>query len=112
VLEPGAAEPRPGGGAGAQLLSGRHAEAVAEAADPSTQVHRIRTAEGTLFDGTWDEIVRGMRDACGEPEISLRSFMRRAARQIRDRTGREIPSHSAEAFLKAGARLGLLRIES
>ncbi len=37
--------------------------------------------------------------------------MRRAARQIRDRTGGEVPCHSAEAFLKAGARMGLLHIE-
>jgi hypothetical protein len=37
--------------------------------------------------------------------------MRRAARQIRERTGRDVPCHSAEAFLKAGARMGLLQIE-
>lgn len=87
----------------------------AAAADPVEAVasgHRIRTAEGSVFEGSWDEIVRGMRDSCGEPEISLSAFMRRAARQIRERTGREVPVHSAEAFLKAGARMGLLQIET
>ncbi|HYR10547.1 MAG TPA: hypothetical protein VEQ60_22415, partial [Longimicrobium sp.] len=73
--------------------------------------HRVRTAEGSVFEGSWDEIVAGMRDSCGEPTITLSSFMRRAARQIRERTGTEVPFHSAEAFLKAGARMGLLHIE-
>jgi Flp pilus assembly protein TadD len=80
-----------------------------DAALPS--VHRVRTAEGSIFQGSWDEIVRGMRDSCGEPQMPLGAFMRRAARQIRERTGRDVPVHSAEAFLKAGARMGLLRIE-
>lgn len=74
-------------------------------------LHRVRTAEGSIFEGTWDEILRGMRDSCGEPQMPLGAFMRRAARQIRERTGRDVPVHSAEAFLKAGARMGLLRIE-
>jgi Flp pilus assembly protein TadD len=73
--------------------------------------HRIRTAEGSVFEGSWDDIVRGMRDSCGEPQITLTAFMRRAARQIRERTGRDVPCDDAEAFLKAGARMGLLQIE-
>jgi len=74
--------------------------------------HRVRTAEGSVFEGSWDDIVGGMRDSCGEPGITLAAFMRRAARQIRERTGRDVPCHSAEAFLKAGARMGLLQIEN
>lgn len=81
-----------------------------EAAGPAG-AHRIRTAEGSVFEGSWDDIVRGMRDSCGEPGITLAAFMRRAAKQIRERTGRDVPCHSAEAFLKAGARMGLLQIE-
>jgi tetratricopeptide (TPR) repeat protein len=73
--------------------------------------HRVRTAEGSVFEGSWDDIVRGMRDSCGEPAMPLAAFMRRAARQIRERTGRDVPCDSAEAFLKAGARMGLLKIE-
>jgi len=80
-------------------------------ADTAADVHRVRTAEGSLYEGTWDEIVGEMRDTCGEPDITVAAFMRRAARQIRERTGREVPCNSAEAFLKAGARMGLLHIE-
>lgn len=79
--------------------------------ETAPRTHRIRTAEGSVFEGSWDDIVGGMRDECGEPGITLSAFMRRAARQIRERTGRDVPCHSAEAFLKAGARMGLLVIE-
>jgi Flp pilus assembly protein TadD len=73
--------------------------------------HRVRTAEGTVFEGTWDEIVGGMRDHA-DPTLQVSVFMRRAARQIRERTGRSVPTESTEAFLKAVARLGLLKIEA
>jgi Flp pilus assembly protein TadD len=79
--------------------------------DTEVQAHRVRTAEGTVFEGTWDEIVGGMRDHA-DPTLPLSLFMRRAARQIRERTGRTVPCDSAEAFVKAGARLGLLNIEA
>ncbi|HVH12781.1 MAG TPA: tetratricopeptide repeat protein [Longimicrobium sp.] len=82
-----------------------------EPVETAPSPHRVRTAEGSVFEGSWDDIVRGMRDSCGEPGITLGAFMRRAARQIRERTGRDVPCHSAEAFLKAGARMGLLHIE-
>lgn len=82
-----------------------------EATGPAAAPHRVRTAEGSVFEGSWDDIVGGMRDSCGEPGITLAAFMRRAAKQIRERTGRDVPCHSAEAFLKAGARMGLLQIE-
>lgn len=84
---------------------------VLEPVEAAAREHRVRTAEGSVFEGSWDDIVRGMRDSCGEPGITLAAFMRRAAKQIRERTGRDVPCHSAEAFLKAGARMGLLQIE-
>lgn len=90
--------PAPGGG-------------TLEPVEAAARDHRVRTAEGSVFEGSWDDIVRGMRDSCGEPGITLAAFMRRAAKQIRERTGRDVPCHSAEAFLKAGARMGLLQIE-
>jgi Flp pilus assembly protein TadD len=90
----------------------RPGEASSDVTGASTTVHRVRTAEGSVFEGSWDGIVGGMRDSCGEPEITRRTFMRRAARKIRDRTGHEIPCHSAEEFLRAGARIGLLEIEA
>jgi Flp pilus assembly protein TadD len=79
--------------------------------DTEVKTHRVRTAEGTVFEGTWDEIVGGMRDHA-DPSLPLPVFLRRTARQIRERTGRTVPTDSAEAFVKAGARLGLLHIES
>lgn len=82
-----------------------------DARETEVKSHRIRTAEGTTFEGTWDEIVGGMRDHA-DPTLPLSVFMRRAARQIRERTGRSVPTDSAEAFVKAGARLGLLHIEA
>jgi Flp pilus assembly protein TadD len=75
-------------------------------------VHRVRTVEGTLYEGTWEEIVSRMRDAAAGPDEPLASFMHRAARQIRERTGAELPCDTPEAFLRAGARIGLLRIEA
>ncbi|HEX8697102.1 MAG TPA: tetratricopeptide repeat protein [Longimicrobium sp.] len=89
----------------------RMLNAPGEGRETEVKVHRVRTMEGTLYEGTWDDILRGMRDR-SEPGLPLSVYMRRAARQIRERTGRTIPCDSAEAFLRAGARLGLLRIES
>ena len=51
-----------------------------------------------------------MRDHA-DPTLPISVFMRRAARQIRERTGRSVPTDSAEAFVRAGVRLGLLHIE-
>jgi Flp pilus assembly protein TadD len=75
------------------------------------EVHRVRTVEGTLYEGTWEEIVTRMRDAAAGPDEPLASFMHRAARQIRERMGADLPCDTPEAFLRAGARVGLLRIE-
>lgn len=84
--------------------------AAGEARETGVKSHRVRTAEGTVFEGTWDDIVAGMRDHT-DPTLGVSVFMRRAARQIRERTGRTVPTDSAEAFVKGGARLGLLHIE-
>ncbi|HYJ78409.1 MAG TPA: hypothetical protein VEW03_02310, partial [Longimicrobiaceae bacterium] len=84
--------------------------APGDARETGVKVHRVRTVEGAVYEGTWEEIVAGMRDG-SDPGLPLAVYMRRAARRIGERTGRSVPCHSAEAFLKAGARLGLLRIE-
>jgi hypothetical protein len=73
--------------------------------------HRVRTVEGTVIEGTWEEIVARMRDHSADPSLPVATFMRRTARQVRERTGRELPCDTPEAFVRAGARLGLLRIE-
>jgi Flp pilus assembly protein TadD len=80
-------------------------------AEAEVSPHRVRTAEGTVFEGSWDDIVAGMRDHT-DPTLQVSVFMRRAARQIRERTGNSVPTDSAESFVRAGASLGLLHIES
>lgn len=82
--------------------------------DPETarKVHQVRTADGSVFSGSWDEIVFGMRDELADSEEPITDFMNRAAERVRKLTGRELPCHNAEAFVRASATIGLLRIES
>lgn len=88
------------------------AEPPRSLAEPGVQLHRVRTPEGAVFEGTWEDIVSRMRDLSSDPTVPLSAFMRKTARQIRERTGREIPCDTPEAFVKGGASLGLLRIEA
>lgn len=75
------------------------------------EAHRVRTSGGRVFTGSWEEILGAMRDASAHPDDSLTAFMVRSAARIRRRTGETVPCDSAEAFLRAGERIGLLRIE-
>jgi tetratricopeptide (TPR) repeat protein len=73
-------------------------------------LHRIVTREGRQFDGTWDDIVRGMRDASGEFDgRSLFDFMSAQARRY-SAHGIRIPARDPESFIRASADAGLLRI--
>lgn len=74
--------------------------------------HRVRMQDGLVLEGTWEEIVTRMRDLSPDAGVPLTTFMRRAAVRIRERTGCEVPCETPEAFVRAGARLGLLRIEA
>ncbi len=74
-------------------------------------VHRVRTADGKVFDGTWDEILVRMRDALSDPSEPVTAFMHRAAQRVRQLTGRDLPCDDAEAFIRESARMGLLSIE-
>ncbi|HET6230239.1 MAG TPA: tetratricopeptide repeat protein [Longimicrobiaceae bacterium] len=80
--------------------------------DTEVQMHRVRTVEGRVYEGTWEQIVARMRDTTADPDEPLASFMHRAALLVRERTGAELPCDTAEAFVRGGARIGLLRIES
>ncbi len=79
--------------------------------DRDAVVHRVRLPDGQTYHGSWLDIVRQLRDAIGFPEESVAQFMRRKADEQRERTGIGIPSDDPEAFLRASARAGLLRIE-
>ncbi len=72
--------------------------------------HKIVAPDGTNYMGSWDDIVRGMRDAQGDPTHSVEEFMRRAAKHGFRETGIHIPSHDAESFIRGSAVAGLLRI--
>lgn len=75
------------------------------------EVHTVRAGDGRVYTGDWRDIVGAMRDHAGEPDLSIAEFMRRTARRVRDLTGVEVPHDDPEAFLRATARAGLLRIE-
>ena len=66
--------------------------------------------DGTRFDGSWDEIVRRMRDAKGDPSHSMREFMTNLSNDSFSQTGVRIPTNDAESFLRGSAVAGLLRI--
>jgi Tfp pilus assembly protein PilF len=73
--------------------------------------HRVLTRDGHPFDGTWDEIVKKMRDAnttfAGR---SVNDFMMNEARRGFSLTGVIIPTVDAESFIRGSADAGLLRI--
>jgi len=74
--------------------------------------HSILTREGRRLTGSWEEIVRSMRDA--EIDVdgdgSLRDYMMRFARRTYRETGVRVPSHDAELFVRGNADAGILRI--
>lgn len=76
-----------------------------------TEEHWVRTRQGTTYAGTWEEIVRQMSQ--DDPElqgISTAEYMRRVAARSQVECGVALPSHDPEAFVRAVASLGLLRI--
>jgi hypothetical protein len=86
---------------------------LASSASPvNAPVHRVRTADGRVFVGSWQEIVARMREELSDPAEPLAAFMRKAAQRVRNLAGSDAPHDEAEAFLRESARIGLIRIES
>jgi tetratricopeptide (TPR) repeat protein len=84
---------------------------LAEAKQEDTDQHCVVTKGGREFDGTWEDIVRGMRDAStATAGRSLYEFMLLEARREQARTGTQIPTRDAESFVRGSADAGLLRI--
>jgi Tfp pilus assembly protein PilF len=75
-------------------------------------MHRVRTREGEIFVGTWEQIVCCLRDRTSDCSEPIGTFMLRAAQRIRRLTGRDLPYDDPEAFIRGSADLGLLWIES
>ena len=73
--------------------------------------HSILMGDGKQYAGSWEDIVRGMRDADkAYADRSVEEYMRRTATRCYSETGVRIPSHDAESFIRAIAHAGLLRI--
>ena len=71
--------------------------------------HRVIMRDGSVFEGSWEEIVQALRDArdAGRP---LDEYMAIEARRFYGATGMRVASHAPEAFLRGGADAGMLRI--
>jgi tetratricopeptide (TPR) repeat protein len=101
---------------GTLLSSLADAKSADEVASPEIDlgVHSILTREGRRLTGSWEEIVRSMRDAEAEAgqdaDGTLREFMTRVAKRTYRETGVRVPSHDAELFVRGSADAGILRI--
>jgi tetratricopeptide (TPR) repeat protein len=83
----------------------------AEQRDPAEPRHRILTREGREYVGSWEQIVREMRDANKQwAGRTVQEFMHNEARRGYSLTGITIPTHNAESFIRGSADAGLLRI--
>ena len=75
------------------------------------EIHRVSTVGGATYVGTWEEIVRQMKDDAGEwARGSLEQYMAATARRGRRDTGVAIPATDPESFIRGSADAGLLRI--
>ncbi len=93
-------------------MQGAEGPGTDSGARSASNTHRVRTADGHVYTGTWDEIVFRMRDELAAGEEPISEFMRRAAERVRKLTGRELPYDDPEAFVRASEEIGLLRIEA
>ena len=77
----------------------------------SGELHRVSTVSGSTYVGTWEDIVRQMKDDAVEwAGGSLEEYMEASAKRWRKQTGVAIPATDPESFLRAGADAGVLRI--
>jgi hypothetical protein len=75
------------------------------------EVHRVSTLAGETYVGTFEEIVRQMKDNAAEyAGGSLEDYMAATAQRGRQQTGVMIPTTDPESFIRGSADAGLLRI--
>jgi len=73
--------------------------------------HRVMLRDGRSIKGSWDEIVRQMKEGSGGVVAhTLQDFMANEARRGFSLTGVIIPTGDAERFIRGIADAGLLRI--
>ncbi len=79
----------------------------------SHELHRVAMADGTMYVGTWDDILLQMkqddREWAGSP---IQDYMNAMARRRSADTGIRVPTTDAESFIRAFDAAGLLRITS
>ena len=77
------------------------------------EIHRVSMLTGATYVGTWEEIVRQMKNDAAEwggARGSLEQYMAAVARRGRKETGVAIPATDPESFIRGSADAGLLRI--
>lgn len=99
------------GGLLTSLAGDRSARGTADD-EAATERHTVLTREGQHLTGSWEEIVRSLRDGDLEAlqDRSMGEFMARVAKRTYRETGVRVPHHDAELFVRASADAGLLRI--
>lgn len=73
--------------------------------------HRVKTATGVTYTGSWEEIILQMKmDDRELSDSSLEQYMQRVARRSRVESGLAIPVTDAESFVRGAAAAGMLMI--
>ena len=73
--------------------------------------HQVMTRDGRALDGSWEEIVRQLRDENASfSGRSLSEFMQTEARRQHSLSGVKISASDPESFIRGSANAGLLRI--
>lgn len=91
-------------------LFGTLLSSLAEQKQETLPEHQIVASNGAKFGGSWEEIVRRLRDEIGNPTHTMEEFMREASQHGFRETGIRIPTHDAESFIRGSAVAGRLRI--
>jgi len=83
-----------------------------EPSDVEVDAHVVLTKDGQHVSGSWEDIVRSLRDADveGLQDRTTNEFMARVSKRAFRETGVRVPHHDAELFVRASADAGLLRI--
>jgi tetratricopeptide (TPR) repeat protein len=82
------------------------------AAGENDVTHEILTPDGAQLTGSWEEIVKSMKETDVEAlqDRSLSEYMSRVAKRAFRESGVRVPHHDAELFVRGHADAGLLRI--
>ena len=83
-----------------------------EVHEASADQHVVLTTDGQQVSGSWDEIVRSLRDSDieGLQDRTTNEFMARVSKRAFRERGVRVPHHDAESFVRASADAGILRL--